>query len=1450
MARSNTPSSILSFNGGLNTDTNKALRDGSSYLMAENFSTTPTDGTSVGARNNAKSNELDTTISFASGHRVVGYANVVRNTVYFTTDGTDSNIYYHTEGIGTELKYSDAASTAKLNFSLDPKYRINAVGRQELSDLEKVYWVDGLNEFRYIDLSRDYTGLEATVFNSVPEVDIDFDIETSLVEGGTYKAGVVQYAVQFYNKNGAASVISELSIPAKLAESEGGSEADADVNKSVNVAISNINQATLDAFDRYRLFAVYYTTLGAEPTVGVVSEFELFSGDTEIVDTGEYLYTLQLEEFLTYKESTYIANAIETKNNILFLGDITESTFTSDAIENWDSRAYRFDSSQEARAYDDNKIANIGDGIYYYDVQSNGNWEYIYDDTTGQVVQDSGTNWEIPETANVLNRYNNVYNYPQGTRNTSYPYKYTKDGTTLGGEGLNVKYTFEPHARKIDQAYTNAYQVLPTKGEFFYENIASITPSSPGRELIEVQAGEVYRIGIKFYNKKGQGSFVKWVGDVCWENSFDYSNSLFEGGTVTDKKVYKGSDGIYSQTAVLQVDILNFPVDDEIVGWQVVRAKREDNDRSIAASGLINNLHKWASGEDYLRPYTYHDGSTNDSYRAGVDLQMLQTGTFPSGEGHTMYKDLFQFISPEVMFNNPEKISFDDYNLEVGNVLTNVNLRSRVNTHVFAEVKHTELKDSVAKQSVRVSDTVWVKGDQHAQDETPNAYKNIGDYLYLNQTRTDNSPAEDEYASSCSSVVLNTSSIFAYDASEAINNNFYYASLVRDVDLTRYGGYTYEQRFNTEYVPFSKIQGIADTTAYGTYGDSWTSMYYLMHYLLQDNSDSGKESVQTLLTFPVQSKIDTRYRLDLILDYITFYNGYLSNAQSMHPLETVEEGILYQPTAYDEDIGDLYRYNNVYSQTGEYKRSFVKPFDFRDNTKNATKVIASEEKINGESIDQWTNFLVNNFIEVDTAYGSITELKTVDNNLFFWQERAFGALAVNDRSLITDASGAQLSLGTGGVLERYDYASRHVGNADKYNIATSENAIFWTYSPKNQICIFDSQLKELSVSSGIATYMEDKGTIIDPITVVDTKNYDVLFKLNDEVLVFDLLSNNFGGVYTFEPAWFIKSFDGNFKSSADGETFYTHNSDSYPRATYYGTTYPSTIKHLCSEGYPVTKTFDTMRWESESTGQVIVPAPDEFDYKCTQVTTTNSSQSNDVQLFKFEFDQDIINGEDYNVSMEVRVLLKSGLSDYDKFKVDRFGTVVSQYNLGTTGDWQSISFNYTGVSNSVETILVGVGNSSQAYQVTNGDIFEVRNLTVTKLSDSSTLTYTLQDPFFPSRNSYAYGDTEESISGYINIYDDTFSRYRFYNDYQNTDWQDINWKRKERSFTSTVPRDRVNAPQINNVDIFDSSNLDSTQTYKRRMRDKYVILDMEYDNTSGNKFSVPYIIINYRQSTR
>ena len=136
-----------------------------------------------------------------------------------------------------------------------------------------------------------------------------------------------------------------------------------------------------------------------------------------------------------------------------------------------------------------------------------------------------------------------------------------------------------------------------------------------------------------------------------------------------------------------------------------------------------------------------------------------------------------------------------------------------------------------------------------------------------------------------------------------------------------------------------------------------------------------------------------------------------------------------------------------------------------NNLNNITRISCSELKTNNELTDSWTKFKFANYLDVDSQYGPVTNIKIFKDKLYYFQDSAVGIASVNERSLITDNNPGELVLGTGGVLTRFDYLITQNGSSivnDK-GITNSETTLYWHDYDKNVLCALNQNgFSELS----------------------------------------------------------------------------------------------------------------------------------------------------------------------------------------------------------------------------------------------------------------------------------------------------------------------------------------------------------------------------------------------------
>lgn len=163
-----------------------------------------------------------------------------------------------------------------LNF--DTKYPIETLGVYENENIQKVYFIDGKNQARVINILEDYTSkyegiieYKATAFDFVPELQLNESISIKKIIGtGEFPQGTIQYVFSYYNKNGRQSNLFYQSPLQYLSYASGVSPEDK-VNCSFKLRIYNPDKQ----FDYLRIYSIIRTSQDATPTVKRVIDLSI-----------------------------------------------------------------------------------------------------------------------------------------------------------------------------------------------------------------------------------------------------------------------------------------------------------------------------------------------------------------------------------------------------------------------------------------------------------------------------------------------------------------------------------------------------------------------------------------------------------------------------------------------------------------------------------------------------------------------------------------------------------------------------------------------------------------------------------------------------------------------------------------------------------------------------------------------------------------------------------------------------------------------------------------------------------------------------------------------------------------------------------------------------------------------------------------------------------------------
>jgi hypothetical protein len=269
---------------------------------------------------------------------------------------------------------------------------------------------------------------------------------------------------------------------------------------------------------------------------------------------------------------------------------------------------------------------------------------------------------------------------------------------------------------------------------------------------------------------------------------------------------------------------------------------------------------------------------------------------------------------------------------------------------------------------------------------------------------------------------------------------------------SQYGGNSYADKQTTSYLKIGDyITSFSTTPKANNPGDTYASEFTFLRYSVKSKGswDITASHHTEIVTFPVETTVNLNKRHDIS-------NGYGYDSELM------------------PEQGDLHKYNTVYHQestldatTGlDPKLNIIQQFD--------TRIQATKKKIPNESVDAWTDVLVNEVIDLNGKHGPINSINVFNDKLFAFQDKAVAQIAVNPRVQVQAQDGVALELGTGGVLYDYDYVTDKTGSKNKWSVVSTKKGLYYyDILNKSMNRIPDALAVSLSEAKGLKTYFNN-----------------------------------------------------------------------------------------------------------------------------------------------------------------------------------------------------------------------------------------------------------------------------------------------------------------------------------------------------------------------------------------
>ena len=319
-------------------------------------------------------------------------------------------------------------------------------------------------------------------------------------------------------------------------------------------------------------------------------------------------------------------------------------------------------------------------------------------------------------------------------------------------------------------------------------------------------------------------------------------------------------------------------------------------------------------------------------------------------------------------------------------------------------------------------------------------------------------------------------------------------------------------------------------------------------------------SNQVVYYIPMESEVNTRF------DYGLNYTNTSSKNVQLKP--GVIAGIASQDRA-------AYQYNLIYSDNERSIVKYTAQSEEESTQQFKQRIHYSQNKTNGESIDNWNIFKPIDYIDADSRYGEITHLLSANNTLYYWQTNAFGKLSVNERSLITDTNSNTIQLGQGGVLQRTDYINTFYGmQPDHLSAIAIDGSVYWIDS-KNKAIVAGNGERVINYCEAMNVQNISNSRFSNTLPQIDydLQNMELLCKTykDNEQLVFNLKLPAATAIYT-------RDYDSTI--TFDNVLYGLKNDGSATRLNYNeeeGELLPTKLEFVVNAVPSVTKVFDNQQ---------------------------------------------------------------------------------------------------------------------------------------------------------------------------------------------------------------------------------------------------------------------------------
>ena len=593
-------------------------------------------------------------------------------------------------------------------------------------------------------------------------------------------------------------------------------------------------------------------------------------------------------------------------------------------------------------------------------------------------------------------------------------------------------------------------------------------------------SNQTYRYGWVPFDLKGNPYYVRWLDDFTFDTAVNVP--LMELVTVDSS----GDQDWYLNQNGISIDGIEIPADliDKISGFSIVRAER---DATIMSQGMLMQV-------------TYNAGGNS----ANTPSPNLVTGSGFSFTGNN--GQLMTYVCPDKLVDYPvdnyvagSKMSLSHW--VIPRTVFGANMKASSDSDATALAFETKYFEVAAAEGAGTKDPDPNKEILAIQDMSENStITNFGpgNWSYINcqgfaaaglPTVENACGAAGSIASSGSAggprtLIEIDGSFYGYnlypgtnygDVGAVVTNLNKMMTNVTVEKTSLYGGQSPEALANTFYISVGHFQPITTAVKADTFDG-------VDKYIFDEIEIYGGDCYNCLITYGHSlagvAPPFTTSGADPVHSWGIKFACQCNSNYDLRRGRLVEAVRMYPATAgvnYTTPQLEGFSYNKGYSSTGLAFLYPALPTNFSISGQFKFRIRYGGQKFPGETIDSFRVFNSLDFKDTDGQGGEINNLKTKDGRTIVWQNKIVSSVPILERQLLSGTDGADTTIGTGGVVDRFDPITSAYGNQHQWSLTEAEYGFFW-FDMRNKAFMafgFGAGIQEISEINGLKAYFSE-----------------------------------------------------------------------------------------------------------------------------------------------------------------------------------------------------------------------------------------------------------------------------------------------------------------------------------------------------------------------------------------